>query len=86
VWLGVGYPNDPIDGGPLGIYFPCELPPCESPSWLPYSGWWVEPLGTWVGRLVLTCSMAGIGVITRYWTYCLSLLVIGWTIIRKKIQ
>jgi hypothetical protein len=58
----VGHSNDPTRG--LKGDPPCgsllgELPPCESPSWPPSSGWWAEPLGTYVGKLMLTCTMIG---------------------------
>jgi hypothetical protein len=65
--LGVGHPNDPIgglNGGPLGAFHLSELPLGESPSCPPFDGWWAKPLGTWVGKLVLTYIVVGINVIT----------------------
>jgi hypothetical protein len=78
--LGVGHSNDPtceLNGGPPSGSPLNELPPCESSSCLPFSGWWAEPLGTWVGKLVLTCTMVGTSAIICCWIGSLSLLIIG---------
>jgi len=40
-------------------------------------------LGTEVGKLVVTCIVVGIDVVTSCWTSCLSLFVIGWTTIKN---
>jgi hypothetical protein len=60
-----------FDGSPLGEY----------PGCLPFGSWWLEPLGIWVGKLIITCIVVGVDVITGCWTSYLSLLVIGWTTI-----
>ncbi len=68
--LGVGHSsNDPtsglnsglLGGSPLG-----EFSSCDSPSSLLSSGWWVEPLGTWIGKLVLTYTMVGTSAVKGY--------------------
>jgi len=80
--LGVGHPKGPMGGlkggflsrSPLG-----EFPPSESLGCSPSSGWWSQPLGMWVGKLVVTCIVVGTNIITSCWIGCLSLLVNGWT-------
>ncbi len=52
------------NGGPLSISLFNELPLCEYLGCPPSSGWRVEPLGTWICKLVLTCTMVGFGVVT----------------------
>ncbi len=44
-------------------------------------GWWVETLGTCVGKPVITGMGVDIGTITCYWTSPLSLLMTSWTIV-----
>jgi hypothetical protein len=87
--LGAGHPKGPTCG--LKSSFPSgsppsELPPSESPGCLPSNGWWSEPLGIWVGKLVVTYIVVSIGVITCCWTGCLSLLVTSWTTIVNWFQ
>jgi hypothetical protein len=82
--LGVGHPKDPIGGlkgDSLGGSPPSELPLSESLSCHPFSGWWIEPLSTKVGKLVVTCTMVGINVVTCCQTSCLSFLITSWTTI-----
>ncbi len=65
----VGHSNDPTSGlnsGLLGKSPLGEFSSCESPSCLSSSGWWLKPLGTWVGKLVLTYTMVGISVVKVY--------------------
>jgi hypothetical protein len=64
---GVGNPKDPtsgLNGRPLGRSPPNELPLGEFPSCLPFDGLWVEPLGTSVGKLVVTYKVVGTNVVT----------------------
>jgi hypothetical protein len=63
----VGHPKGPISGlkgGSLGGFPSNELLPNESPHCFPSDGWWLEPLGMWGGKLEVTCTMVGTGVIT----------------------
>jgi hypothetical protein len=82
--LGIGYTYDPtsgLNGGPLGGSPLGELPQGQSWGCPPFGGWWVEPLGTWVGKLVLTYIVVVIGAVTYCWTCFLSLLITSWTIV-----
>ncbi len=67
--LGIKYTYDPtsgLNGGPSSGSPSGELPWGEFRGYLRFGGWWIEPLGTWVGKLVLTYIMVVIGAIT----YC----------------
>jgi hypothetical protein len=65
----VGYLKDPkggLKGGSFDGSPPCELLPSEYVGCPPFGGWWSEPLGIWVGKLVVICIMVGNNVITCY--------------------
>jgi hypothetical protein len=55
-----------LKGGSPNGSPPSELPLGESPSCLPFDGWWVETLGMWVGKLVVTYTLVGTSAITSY--------------------
>jgi hypothetical protein len=77
----VGHPKGPtcgLKGGSPGESPLDELALGEFASCPPSSGWWLEPLGMWIGKLIRICIVVGIGAITSCWTSCLSLLVTGW--------
>ncbi len=63
-----GRSNDPI-GRLNGVLPSKSLSCCTSNSW------WVEPLDTWVGKLLLTYTMVETNVVTCCWICSLSLLV-----------
>jgi hypothetical protein len=56
-------------------------------NYFPFSGWWKEPFGPWVGKLIsvqcssiLTSTVVIMGIVTYFGTSPLSLLMIGLTI------